>query len=414
MTLLAVLRDLPSSVRQTTSMTLQLQNFLQKPSEQLHCVGPIVIVIDALDESGDADTREPLLRNILKMAAILPSAFRILLTTRPEKDIMDTLSKAPSVQKIDVTSVDPNSIVSDIHSFIQKELADLGELLAGGSEDSRWAMQLAERSEGSFQWASTACKFIKGSGKAGETPDERMGIILAQENRRHEPLDDIYIRVLSSVCNFGADNSSARWRFQIALGLVLAVREPLSLRALKELLKGDRGVVQAINAFLPFLGSLFEGIGDDNRPIRLFHTSVRDFLTTEERSKQYCVKPAQEHETLAQASLQTIANGPQFNICDLESSHVANQDIPDLQKKIETHISPALSYAHRFWDAHVCECESTDAIQSAVKCFLDDSVLIWLEVTALLGSVNTVLERVRQLREWNKVRVDLLLGHEAV
>ncbi|KAI0342500.1 WD40 repeat-like protein [Trametopsis cervina] len=400
--LLAILKDLSSSERRTISMTSQLENFLKKPSQKLHCVGPIIIVIDALDESGDAETRKSLLRNILEMATILPTAFRILITTRPEKDIMDMLGKESFVQQMDVMSIDPDSILSDIHSFIQNELSGIADLLASALEDSNWSMQLATRSEGSFQWAATACKFIEGSGKAGQTPDERMEIILAQDGPTHEPLDDIYLRVLSSVCNFGADASPARQRFQVALGLVLAVREPLSLRAMKELLKGNRGVIQAMNAFLPFLGSLFEGVGDDNRPFRPFHTSVRDFLTTEERSKQYCVKPAREHDTLVQASLQTIADGPQFNICDLQSSYIPNRDIPDLKKKIETHISPALLYAHRFWDAHVRDCKSADAIQLAVKGFLDNSVLIWLEVTGVLGSINTVLERVSRLREWNK------------
>ncbi|KAI0342503.1 WD40 repeat-like protein [Trametopsis cervina] len=383
--LLAVLKNLPSSERQTMSMTLQLQNFLQKPSEQLHCVGPIVIVIDALDESGDADAREPLLRNILTLATVLPSSFRLLITTRPEKDIMDTLGNAMPVRQMDVTSVDRNSIIIDVHSFMRKELSSLSDTLTSASADSNWAMQLAERSEGSFQWAATACKFIKGSGKGGQTPDERMAIVLAQEGRMREPLDDIYVRVLDSVCDFGMDDSPARRRFQLALGLVLDIREPLPLGALRELLRGNTQAIQAIQAFILHLGSLFEGAGDGNRPLRPLHTSVRDFFRTEERSKQYYVKPDDTNETLAQAALLTIAMGPQFNICQLESSYTANQDIPDLQEKIKTHISPALSYSHRFWDAHVCECEDTNRIEPAVKGFLDDSVLIWLEVMALLG-----------------------------
>ncbi|KAI0342490.1 WD40 repeat-like protein [Trametopsis cervina] len=403
--LLAVLGRLTSAERQTSSMVLQLENFIEKPSRQLHFVGPIVVVIDALDESGDADARELLLRNIMEMATILPPAFRILITTRPEKDIMDTLGKAASVQQMDVTSVDPDSVISDIHSFIRKELAGTGDLFSGevGDANSHWSMQLAERSEGSFQWAATACKFIKGSGKAGQTPDERMEIILVQEGRRVEPLDDIYVRVLDSVCDFEMDGSPVRRRFQMALGLVLDIQEPLPLGALKELLRGNPEAVKALHAFILHLGSLFEGAADDSsRPLRPFHTSVRDFFRTEQRSKKYYVSPDGGHETLAQASLQTIARGPQFNICHVESSYIANSDILDLKDKIDTHISPALSYAHRLWDGHVCKCESTDAIQRAVDRFLDKSVLVWFEVMSLLGMVNTIGTRVRRLRYWNK------------
>ncbi|KAI0340418.1 hypothetical protein BDW22DRAFT_1312290, partial [Trametopsis cervina] len=130
------------------------------------------------------------------------------------------------------------------------------------------------------------------------------------------------------------------------------------------------------------------------------HTSLLDFLTDPRRSGDYYVEPYRENGPLAQASLQTIIDGLQFNICHIESSYVANKDIPNLAEQIKTHISPALSYAYRFWDYHVCKCEDAVVIKSDVCRFFDHSVLAWLEAMSLLGMVNTIVVRMRHLREW--------------
>ena len=50
--------------------------------------GPIVIVIDALDEYGDVDSRKDLLPLIVEQFSQLPPMFRFLITSRPEQDIV--------------------------------------------------------------------------------------------------------------------------------------------------------------------------------------------------------------------------------------------------------------------------------------------------------------------------------------
>ncbi|KAI0340403.1 WD40 repeat-like protein [Trametopsis cervina] len=405
--LVAALQE-PYAEPSTLSQRKQIKNFLQRPSEKLHFVGPIVIVIDALDESGSRITREELMSNIINMSKILPPNFRFLITTRAEEDIMATLPNQPNVKCVDLVSIDAASTSSDIRHLIEAELSSdprtLG-LLEKAYPNRVWLTRLANSSQNLFQWATTACRFIT-ERKAGQSVLERLEILLEDKGMTGSPLDSIYIKVFSSVCDVGTPGSKKRQQYQTALGLVLAIREPLTLSALTTLLADNPDAVKAIGIYVPSLGSLFRGGGLDGIPIRPLHTSLPDFLTDPRRSGDYYVQPDRENDLLAQASLQQIAKGPQFNICRIKDSYFANKDTPSFNEKSGRDISPALSYAHRFWDAHVCECTNATMIRPALDLFLDRSVLVWLEVLAWLRMVNTVGMRVRQLRRWNHQQKD--------
>jgi hypothetical protein len=50
--------------------------------------------------------------------------------------------------------------------------------------------------------------------------------------------------------------------------------------------------------------------GDDNEPVMLYHTSLRDFLTIKSRSKQYFIDPPLQHLHLAIHCLKHLAECP--------------------------------------------------------------------------------------------------------
>ncbi|KAF8260413.1 hypothetical protein EI94DRAFT_905287 [Lactarius quietus] len=74
------------------------QSLILEPLKDLHIVGPILVVIDALDESGSVTGRMGLHTFLAKSLVRLPSNFRVLITSRPEDDIEPALMRAPSVR----------------------------------------------------------------------------------------------------------------------------------------------------------------------------------------------------------------------------------------------------------------------------------------------------------------------------
>jgi hypothetical protein len=69
-------------LKQTTDIIQQWERLLVEPSAQLPTNCPILLIIDGLDESGDAQSRNHLLFILAHRARELPSNVRILLTSQ--------------------------------------------------------------------------------------------------------------------------------------------------------------------------------------------------------------------------------------------------------------------------------------------------------------------------------------------
>jgi hypothetical protein len=102
-------------------------------------VGPILIVIEALDESGEVETRRSLLRILagtlegegLPKITELPSNFRILVTSRPLRDIDDEFRDAPHIRQLSMDDIPKAVSKGDIHTFVSHELKKLMDYSSG-------------------------------------------------------------------------------------------------------------------------------------------------------------------------------------------------------------------------------------------------------------------------------------------
>jgi hypothetical protein len=125
---------------------------------------PVLIVIEALNESGEANSQEQIprlfagkLNTSTSQLCELPANFHILLTSRPLEDIHNTLHAAPHVCHIslddDVLSV---STELNIELYISHKLEDLYQIF----NDAHFKV-LAQKSDGLFEWACLASEHIK-------------------------------------------------------------------------------------------------------------------------------------------------------------------------------------------------------------------------------------------------------------
>ncbi|KAH9069403.1 hypothetical protein EDB83DRAFT_2674423 [Lactarius deliciosus] len=90
-------KDNISLRRDTRDYGTLFQRLIRGPLEDLHIVGPIFVVIDALDESGDTTGKDGLHRFLADHLSELPSNFRVLITSRLEGDIGPAFLGAESV-----------------------------------------------------------------------------------------------------------------------------------------------------------------------------------------------------------------------------------------------------------------------------------------------------------------------------
>jgi hypothetical protein len=285
-----VKRSLANAIRERnwpkwTDITQQWENFLVKPSALLPTDHPILLVIDALDESGDPQSRKGLLPILANRAIELPANVRILITSRPLDDILWAFrSRAHIISKV-IDDIPESSITHDIKSYISERLALVDDLFL---DDNRLDL-LVTHSEGLFQWAFVACEFIQ-SGSRLSSPEKQFQTLA---NSYATPsMDALYDTILQEICP--DDNENNMQAFQIVMGQILALHEPLSLGALIALIKQiSSSLVNAddINSILKHMGSLLSGITNHLIPIRPLHSSFHDYLTDPKRSKKFYIAP---------------------------------------------------------------------------------------------------------------------------
>ncbi|KAF8552958.1 hypothetical protein OG21DRAFT_1498054 [Imleria badia] len=266
----------------STWPTEQVERFIIEPGKELHPNKPLIIVIDGLDESGDRASREGLLKIISAKIAenALPTHLRFLITTRAENDIIRSLPHDHQVARISMDDVPKETIEKDIERFIQHSLDEYFDFKS--SLDNEHCQTLVRHSEQLFLWASSACDTIKGHrGSAGVSPSLRLNRILGASDTDYvHSLDNLYHSVLGQLFTTEADQEL----FQTVMATVLSVKEPLTLASLCALNR-DRETPYIMKS----LASLVSGVLDEDRPIRLLHTSFRDFLLDEARSGVFYV-----------------------------------------------------------------------------------------------------------------------------
>ena len=391
-------------LRTTTSVALQLKHFILEPAKRLEIIGPILIVFDAVDESGDRDARTFLLKAMLADLSALPSNFRILVTSRPESDIEEQLGSNPHVWQKRMEDL-PNT-AQDIRLYIESQLSSIKKLNVKWPKDE-WLDRLVDLAEGLFQWASTMCRFVKGDKKAGIDPVQQITSLFSPEYsaRQLPALDKLYLQVLRQT--FPTDNPVHAMKFRSVMAPILAAKQPLSVDSLKKLTRlasDDEALEHPIDLILRPLGALLRGVAETSSPVQPLHTSFRDFLRDDERSGEWYVDTSKEHDHFSAACLDTMQTCLRFNICDLETSYLANVDVLHLSSRIRQAIPPHLMYACHFWADHLFSSSLAPEILGQVKLFMTTHFLHWLEAMSLMAAIPNANVALLMLRDISEVR----------
>lgn len=390
-------------VRTTQSPLRQLEEFILKPARKLEFVGPVVVVIDAIDEVAERD-RDALVDCLSRLATStsLPPNIHFLITSRPEPHMISGLSKLAGVDAIDVSA---ENVEDDIRLYVEHELTLKFPESKRVDIREQWVPFLVARAENLFQWVATACAFIVRK-SAGSSADEKF----LRLKQGHQPgLYTLYNTVLDQLIDdtHNGDPSVAKdditSKIRRILALIVTAREPLSWRGWVGLLGKDEA--EDFKIVVPFLGSLVRGVSEDGLElIQPAHTSFREYATLPVGSHSYTVDTSAAERMLTKSTFRTMIDGLRFNICNLETSYIPNKDVRDLASRIANNVPAALMYACRFWDTHLKAAPLSLVSLEDVRLFLEKRLLYWLEVMALNKMVDSASRRIKELCKWIKVR----------
>ncbi|KAJ7150443.1 hypothetical protein C8R43DRAFT_494588 [Mycena crocata] len=372
----------------TATLRIQFERLLLEPLSAAvtgnRIPGPIIIVLDALDECGESpEDRRLLLSLIANQFPKLPGVFRFFITSRLESDIADAFRRQPSIQKLQLDISTPKTH-EDIRTYIEKQMGDIRACHPSLGTDwpgSSNIRTLTDYASGLFIWASTACRFI-----GGFNPARKLAIILASGIKTAHHAEDLYKLYGLALENL-ADWSDPEFS-QMALsvlGAIVLSRVPLTDGSIDQLFAFNPGESSQV---LDRFGCLLQWT--PGRSARILHASFSDYLTDHSHSGHvpWFIDSKIHSRSLALGCLRVLNRELRFNICGLEDSRVLNADVPLLSERVSDAISPHLSYASQFWAQHLQETLPDDGILVELEKFMRTCFLYWLEVLSLLGNVS--------------------------
>ncbi|KAF7970635.1 hypothetical protein HWV62_23358 [Athelia sp. TMB] len=346
--------------------------------------GPIIIVLDALDECGNASSRQNLLELLSKSLSKLPSQFRILITSRPEHDIKGTLDPCKHICAVNLSKAND----ADIRVYIEHKMRiiyekrcmtdELSATWYGDEEIQRLVLYAA----GLFIWVATAMKLLF----IADDPVQWLADL-----RRHEgpvfTLQDLYEAALLSVREWRPDETTDAYRR--ILGLIVISQVPLKEETISAHL-GFQDGGRACRTALRRLASVIQW--SEGQPARTLHKSFPDFLTDPtHKLEPWFIDVHQHNQSLAVSCLRIMNNQLHFNMGNLATSHIRNADIPDLSDRVGIAVPQSLSYPCLFWGYHIRESLSGDSsLLSLISKFFEEKFLFWLEVLSLMGEIRLV------------------------
>ena len=404
-----------AALKNTTDILQQWEELIMKPTRALSeaIMGPIVIVVDALDESGDTDSRRVLLRilgNAITENCItdLPPNLRILLTSRPLPDIYAAFNGGTHVRQKSMDSIPSESTRSDILRYVSDELSKV-DFERSGQEVFA---SLARSSGQIFEWARLACAYIRGDNNAGIglEPYERFDAVISAHSKKDHValLDGMYKFTLETIFPKKQPPSQRDLgleRFKSVMAQILGTMDPLPLASLASMrchfrVKKDPTKFKTGTVVAP-MAALLSGATDPSVPIRPLHASFADFLTDRDRSGEFFIDAYAIRDDLAFACLGIMREKLEFNICHLSSSYIPNSKISDLDERIKKYIPAELGYSCRFWTDHVRDAPFNSALGAEVQAFFNDKILLfWFEALSLLDLVNTCAGSLSSVIQW--------------
>lgn len=395
-----VVEEVPS-IRQAP-LRWQFQKLLVEPFASIKdCLreGPILVVIDALDECGQTGAREELLRVLASESPRLPPTIRIFITSRAERDIRNTFSTSPHVSTREIDIKSPTN-EKDVRTYIHHRMVDIRLQNEWLDLSSDWPGKartdsLALRASGLFIWAYTACLYIE----KGQDPEERLSQLVQTTlyADAEAALDGIYVTALESAGRW--DDVAFATDFREIMGLVIVAGNPLTANTI-DLLNANmvgrkrRPCLHTIR----HLGTVLQWAED--KPICVMHPSFEDFITERRRcgSDAWFIDRPAHHLRVARLCIARLGKVLKKNVCGLKLSTSGwKEALPE-----------DVVYPARYWVDHLCNsqtCSDEEAVVKEIHSFLCSHFLHWIEVMTVMRKARQTIGLMIRLKEWVDVSV---------
>ena len=377
-------------------------------------MGPVFIVLDALDECIDKD-----IKVIIKHLAA--ADIRLFVTARPDTYIHSVLPNGNS-KLCTLHHLDQQVVKADIKRYLTHNISQFRNeynedhpgkhtILPEGWPHHNALDRLTDAASPLFIVAATMCLMLA-EDDWDLSPQAKIQYFLDRQDHGADLCISLYTDILLRSKREGpyGDLKSRGERFRKIVGPVVFLYSPLSLVHLCRLLglKID-DTVGAIRCYRSVIEIPRDSESD--APVKLLHLSFRDFVLSEHAPQDFRIDERATHSELAQQCLQVLTDQLRRDICGLGSPGTQRADIP--ATVIHEHISSELQYACRYWAHHLVASDAVVDDSHLVVEVLQDKLLQWIEALSLMGEISEASRQIKHLRtvvRGGSTHIDELLG----
>ncbi|KAJ3245075.1 hypothetical protein HDU77_009592 [Chytriomyces hyalinus] len=383
----------------------------------------VVIMIDGLDECTTRDTLMALLVSWMQSLKYKAPWLKLLLTSRPEKDIVKAFAGLPS------KTVEPSSEenIRDLSIFIQHGLqpfSGLAEQEKGLAVEDLLAVPANDHAEESktFVWMNLILNTVKQQSAA-----EKVTLQLIQQvNRSARNVNALYALTFAKA----KANLEVEYHQHLVtvVSAIATAQTLLTASMIVELFFHNmepgaaRTVVRkCLSSISIVLDPAAQGIdssglllGDSG--VKFNHKSVSDYLLSVQSDMKPLHVASLFHLEFSRRCLDCILQQEVVvNICGIYNWH---HQIPDLDKRVAEKISEVLSYSVLYWITHFLlgasamdECPAgfenvlvSELCYASMEKLFKTHIFYWMECTSLKGEIKRVLQQIGMLRKWARNR----------
>jgi hypothetical protein len=357
---------------------------------------PLVIVLDALDECDKENGREggDVIPVLLHSLDKLPFRVKIFITSRPQPSIKNMFGRADihesTIGRALHRDIEQGIVREDIGRYFRHELDRLAQdrSVPPPFPSEVDFQKLVDRAGSLFIYVRTIVMYVSSE---VEDPVDRLADVLRADvegaSEQFADLDALYTQILTYALDGVGRNATAQRQLRDVLASLVLIQESLPVTALSALAGVEERQCKKI---LQYLSSVLLYDHVSHEPVRLMHPSFPDFLLSGSRctDTRYFVNSAKYHHVLALQCLQIMIADLRRDICDIRDPSLSNANVPNLNQRLDSNVSPQLRYACKYWHVHVqsAGCFHPDLI-AVLDAFCTKHLLHWLELLSLMGDV---------------------------
>ncbi|KAJ3411073.1 hypothetical protein HDV05_002772 [Chytridiales sp. JEL 0842] len=381
--------------------------------------GKALLVLDGLDEL-ERGVRRELVLAIRGEWERLGQGVKVLFTVRDTQSVddLDVLKKEMGVVLAGGWDVELAGVMQRMdllayaRSVVVEEILERGGVEMTGEEEEyveEACLTLMGKSGESYLWMRWALMplytaKLENGGGSGLNAKEVYHMV---ENLP-DGLGDLIQSVLTTEFH-GASEDLISY-FPRVMGLLIGLKQPMSINAFASLIELDVTIVRRIFArahpFIELVVTPNTSTFEKDPQFQLIHPSFAEYLTHHCLDPLFRIDlPAIEAE-LSLRCLSKLCTQLKPNPLDLQDPGAwFNAEIPDFDVRLEVKVSEALRYACRMWGAHLedvgrrswsgtssnsLDARIHEAMERLVGMVCVDKLLEWIEHLSLMGDVERV------------------------